>query len=196
MIDAIISEPSFWFVGVSFGLLIWLAGKRPSWIALAAVAGWLFSTVALNGYRLFKWEDYQCEPGLSPLECEFAFERLQWAAWGTGYSLTLTLAVGLFLASQIWRPKTGDLLAMLLVLIWIMGEGFTAIGENLNCNFFQIDPDPGGDGSVCDRIYGPWYDRIPLGMQLIAMGLFIGFYPDGKPRALRNWVNRKLGKLF
>ena len=158
MINAIISEPNFWLVGVGFGLLIWLSGQRPSGHALAAVGGWAFSTLALNAYRLLKQGNLE----------DFAFERLQWAAWGTGYSVTLTLAVAFLLGFLVWRPRKGDLLAMVLMMVWLMGEGWTSIMENFNCNFLQVDP--GGKAeSICGRIYGEWYSYVPLIAQLTLM---------------------------
>ena len=170
MIEIVVSTPSFWLIVSAFFLLIFLAGKRPSWHALMAVFCWFFSTLAMNAWRLVE-----------------GLER-QYAAWGTGISLALTLYVAVILVFLVRRPKEGDIFAMLLWLILLLGEGYTAIFENLNCNFIQTDP--GGEGAICERIYGIWYDLIPLILQLIAFGYFIYRYPG-------YWgINRKLRNLF
>jgi len=166
MIEDIVLHPSFWLVLPLIGLLFVLADKRPSWSAIAAVACYLSSTVAVNVWR-------------------FVDEK-QFEAWGSGFSVNEATLVGVVLALHIWRPREGDLLAMVLWLVYLLGAAFTAWGENVNCNFWQIDPGGGTpEQGACDRIYGDYYDVIPLVLQVMAIAYFIWRYPGRLNRKLR-----------
>lgn len=143
-------------------LFICLTRERPSWHALAVLGIFVSSVTFMDLWRMV---DIQTQD-----DKDLAYE-----IWATSNHGTFVIASGVVFLFLLWPPKSTDLLAQLLCAILLFSAGWTAIMENLNCNFWQTDipfdlqtPEQ-RELSVCERIYGWWYTYVPIAAEIAVM---------------------------
>ena len=158
---------TFSVIALSVALFIYLKAERPSWHALAVFGIFLSSVAFMDLWRMVNI--------VTPEDKDFAYEV--WATSNHGSFVVSSAVVFLFL---LWPPKRHDMLAQLLGVILLVSAGWTALMENINCNFIQTDipfdlqtPEQ-REMSVCERLYGEWTITFaPILMQLGAILFYV-----------------------
>ncbi|MGI9297049.1 MAG: hypothetical protein ACR2QC_04025 [Gammaproteobacteria bacterium] len=157
---------TFLLLGACVALFIYLRAERPSWHALAGIGCYATALVLMSLWMLW--------PGTTPDEV-----MVQYQVWTSGTSVALVMYLTVLGAFLMWPPRQGDALVHLIWLIVIFSEAWTAVMENINCNFWETDiplelrtPEQ-MEMSVCERIYGWWYSYIPLALEICAMFYFV-----------------------
>ena len=165
--EAVLSEwETFSLLAACIAVFIFLERERPSWHALAGIFCYGMALALMSLWRLV---DTTTKDGLDTA----------YNVWASGIHVSLVIYLGALFAFLIWPPKRTDVLVQFIWLVVLFSEVWTAVMENINCNFWQTDipfeertPEQ-MEMSVCERVYGKWYTHIPLAFQLLVIFYFI-----------------------
>lgn len=170
---------TFALIAVSLALFAYLKAGRPSGHALA-VFGVYFASVALQD--LWRIVDIQTQA-----DKDLAYEI--WAITNHGsFAISDYVIFGFLLCP----PKKKDALAQLFCVILLVSVTWTALVENIGCNFLQTDipfdqqTPAQQEMSKCERINGKWMTFCPIGIQLLAILYFAKTWGDARRQLTAN----------
>lgn len=173
MIDLIWS--SLWEAWETLALFIaggaafaFVARERPSWHSLATIGSFCLAIILMSLYDFWKAAPYPDPVSLKGVIEHYESVQLLYEIWGTGMHASALVYVCLALAFAFSPPKHGDAFLCAIISVVVFAETWTAVVENLNCNFIQDDipaelqTEAQANMSKCERLYGWWYRYMPI----------------------------------
>ena len=183
--------PTFLLFVVAVALVAWLAQERPSWHSLGAIAAFAVAIALMSLYDFWEVIAYPDPPTLEGVIAHYESLKAAYDVWGAGNQGSAFVYVILAGAFAFWPPKRGDFLLMGFLSVIVFAEGWTALMENVNCNFIQEDipaelqTEAQANMSKCERIYGAWYRYAPIIAEIGIMAFFASCY---------KWATREVRK--
>ncbi|MGI9505049.1 MAG: hypothetical protein ACR2RE_18545 [Geminicoccaceae bacterium] len=164
---------TFAVIALSVAVFAHLKAERPSWHAMAVFGIYFTSVVLMDLWRMVNV--------VIQGDKDLAYE-----IWGTSNHGTFVVASVVVFLFLLRPPKRDDMLAQLLCVILLVSAGWTALMENINCNFIQTDipfdlqTQEQKEMSVCERLYGPWVTFAPIVVQLLAIGFYVKLWAKAR----------------
>lgn len=164
--NALLAEwETFAIIAVAAVLFIYLKAEKPTWHALA-IFGVYFASVALQD--LWRMIHIQTQ----------ADKDLAYEIWAIANHGSFTISDYVIFFFLLFPPKQKDTLAIALAFILIVSATWTALVENIGCNFvlddipFELQTPEQREMSRCERITGKWMTFVPIALQLMAVLYF------------------------